>query len=69
MFEAPPGNGPGWHTHSYVEMFVPLTGTWKFVYGTDADDPDGEVTEVLLRAVGRDLVPARPVAALRERLG
>jgi quercetin dioxygenase-like cupin family protein len=48
MFEAPPGNGPGWHTHSYVEMFVPLTGRWKFVYGTDADDPDGDVTEVVL---------------------
>jgi quercetin dioxygenase-like cupin family protein len=48
MFEAPPGNGPGWHTHSYVEMFVPLTGRWKFVYGTDPDDPDEDVTEVLL---------------------
>ena len=48
MFEAPPGNGPGWHTHTYVEMFVPLTGRWKFVYGTDPDDPDGAVTEVVL---------------------
>jgi quercetin dioxygenase-like cupin family protein len=48
MFEAPPGNGPGWHTHTYVEMFVPLTGNWRFVYGEDPDDPDGEVTEVLL---------------------
>jgi quercetin dioxygenase-like cupin family protein len=48
MFEAPPGNGPGWHTHTYVEMFVPLTGTWKFVYGNDPDDPDQAVTEVLL---------------------
>lgn len=48
MFEAPPGNGPAWHTHSYVEMFVPLTGTWRFVYGTDPDDPEGDVTEVVL---------------------
>ena len=48
MFEAPPGNGPGWHTHTYVEMFVPLTGTWKFIYGDNPDDPDGDVTEVLL---------------------
>ena len=48
MFEAPPGNGPGWHSHSYVEMFVPLTGVWRFVYGENADDPDGDVTEVLL---------------------
>src|SRR3954467_1567187 len=46
MFEAPPGNGPGWHTHTYVEMFVPLTGNWRFVYGEDPGDPDGEVTEV-----------------------
>ena len=48
MFEAPPGNGPGWHTHTYVEMFVPLTGTWRFTYGDNPDDPDGDVTEVLL---------------------
>jgi quercetin dioxygenase-like cupin family protein len=48
MFEAPPGNGPGWHTHTYVEMFVPLTGTWKFTYGDNPGDPDGDVTEVLL---------------------
>src|SRR5215212_7490585 len=45
MFEAPPGNGPGWHTHTYVEMFVPLTGTWKFTYGDNPDDPDVNVTE------------------------
>jgi quercetin dioxygenase-like cupin family protein len=48
MFEAPPGNGPGWHTHTYVELFMPLTGTWRFVYGEDPDDPDGAVTEALL---------------------
>jgi quercetin dioxygenase-like cupin family protein len=48
MFEAPPGNGPGWHTHTYCELFVPLTGTWRFVYGTDPDDPTDAVTEVEL---------------------
>ena len=48
MFEAPPGNGPAWHTHTYVEMFMPLTGTWRFVYGNDPDDPEDDVTEVLL---------------------
>jgi quercetin dioxygenase-like cupin family protein len=48
MFEAPPGNGPGWHTHTYVELFMPLTGSWRFVYGEDPDDPDENVTEVLL---------------------
>jgi quercetin dioxygenase-like cupin family protein len=48
MFEAPPGNGPGWHTHTYVELFMPLSGTWRFVYGQDPDDPEDNVTEVLL---------------------
>lgn len=48
MFEAPPGNGPGWHTHTYVEMFVPLTGRWRFCYGTNADDPDDLLGEVVL---------------------
>jgi quercetin dioxygenase-like cupin family protein len=47
MFEAPPGNGPAWHTHDYVELFVPLTGRWRFSYGINADDPNdlaGEAT-------------------------
>ncbi len=48
MFEAPPGNGPGWHTHDYVEMFVPLTGTWRFCYGLNPDDPDDLLGEVVL---------------------
>jgi quercetin dioxygenase-like cupin family protein len=48
MFEAPPGNGPGWHTHTYCEMFVPLTGTWRFIYGSDPDDSVNDVTEVVL---------------------
>jgi quercetin dioxygenase-like cupin family protein len=48
MFEAPPGNGPGWHTHTYVELFMPLTGRWRFVYGEDPDDPEDNVTTVVL---------------------
>lgn len=48
MFEAPPGNGPGWHTHEYVEMFVPLTGRWRFCYGLNPDDPDDLLGEVVL---------------------
>lgn len=48
MFEAPPGNGPGWHTHDYVEMFVPLTGRWRFCYGLNAEDPDDLLGEYLL---------------------
>lgn len=41
MFEAPPGNGPGWHTHDYVELFIPLTGRWRFEYG-EADPDAGQ---------------------------
>ena len=48
MFEAPPGNGPAWHTHTYVELFVPLTGRWCFRYGFDGDKPDDLAGEVLL---------------------
>jgi quercetin dioxygenase-like cupin family protein len=41
---APPGNGPAWHTHDYVEMFFILEGQWRFVWGynPDPDQPDGE---------------------------
>ncbi len=39
MHYAEPGNGPAYHTHDYVEMFVPLKGRWTFYWG---NDPDGE---------------------------
>lgn len=41
---APPGCGPAWHTHDYVEMFLILEGQWRFVWGynEDPDQPDGE---------------------------
>jgi len=48
MFLAPPGNGPAWHTHDYVELFVPLTGSWRFCWGLDADDPDDLLGEAVL---------------------
>lgn len=48
MFEAPPGNGPAWHTHEYVELFMPLTGRWRFCYGKNADDPDALTGEATL---------------------
>jgi quercetin dioxygenase-like cupin family protein len=50
MFEAPPGNGPGWHTHEYVELFVPLTGRWTFSYGTNPDDPEDLTGQLVLDA-------------------
>jgi quercetin dioxygenase-like cupin family protein len=46
MFEAPPGNGPAWHSHTYVELFVPLTGRWRFRYGLDPDNPEDLAGEV-----------------------
>lgn len=41
---APPGNGPHWHTHDYVELFVPLKGPWRFYRSNDPNPatPDGE---------------------------
>lgn len=48
MFEAPPGNGPGWHSHTYVELFVPLTGRWRFCYGVNPDDPEDLSGEAIL---------------------
>lgn len=39
MHYAEPGNGPAYHTHDYVELFVPLKGKWTFYWG---NDPDGE---------------------------
>lgn len=40
---APPGNGPAWHTHDYIESFFILKGTWRFYWGhnPDPDQPDG----------------------------
>ena len=45
MVNAPPKSGPAYHTHEYVEMFMPLTGKWRFYWGNDPDgEPEGEVT-------------------------
>lgn len=45
MFKAMPnGNGPAYHTHDYVELFLPLEGKWRFYWGNDAEaEPEGEV--------------------------
>ena len=48
MFEAPPGNGPAWHTHDYVELFMPLTGRWRYLWSTDAEDPESSAREQIL---------------------
>lgn len=43
VVNAPPGNGPAYHTHDYVEMFIVLTGRWRFYWGNTAEQPpEGE---------------------------
>jgi quercetin dioxygenase-like cupin family protein len=39
MVMAPPGNGPAYHTHDYIEAFMPLTGRWRFFWGSDPEGP------------------------------
>jgi len=36
---APPGCGPAWHTHDYIESFFILKGCWRFYWG-NSNDPD-----------------------------
>ncbi len=45
IIEAEPGHGAHLHTHTTVEVFMPLSGTWAVPY---ASLPDGEVTELTL---------------------
>lgn len=42
MVKAKPGNGPAYHTHDYIEAFMPMTGQWRFYWGENADKVDGE---------------------------
>ncbi|MFD2924799.1 cupin domain-containing protein [Halobacillus naozhouensis] len=42
MVKAPPGNGPAYHTHDYIEAFLPLTGDWRFYWGNSPDEIEGE---------------------------
>jgi quercetin dioxygenase-like cupin family protein len=43
MVMAPPGNGPAYHTHDYIEAFMPLSGQWRFCWGNDPEGaPEGE---------------------------
>ena len=39
---AAPGNGPAFHTHDYVEMFLILKGKWRFYWGNTPDTIEGE---------------------------
>ena len=42
IVKAKPGNGPAYHTHDYVEAFMPLRGKWRFYWGEEPDKVDGE---------------------------
>lgn len=37
VFMCPPGAGPAWHTHDYIELFMPLGGQWRFHWGSGSD--------------------------------
>jgi quercetin dioxygenase-like cupin family protein len=42
---APPGCGPAYHTHDYIELFMPLTGRWRYYWGYEPEGaPTGEAT-------------------------
>lgn len=49
MVWAPPGCGPAWHTHDYVESFFMLTGPWTFYWGNE-DDREKVEGEFVLNA-------------------
>jgi hypothetical protein len=42
IVKARAGNGPAYHTHDYIEAFMPLKGKWRFYWGKDEDKIDGE---------------------------
>ncbi len=42
MVKAPKGSGPAYHTHDYIESFLPLTGKWRFYWGNSPDEIEGE---------------------------
>lgn len=42
IVKATVGNGPAYHTHDYIEAFMPLKGKWRFYWGKDEDKVDGE---------------------------
>ncbi|MEM6283305.1 MAG: cupin domain-containing protein [Chloroflexota bacterium] len=46
MVYALPGNGPAWHTHDYVEIFMPMSGKWEFFW-TNEKDGEAEGSAVL----------------------
>ncbi len=37
VIEAEPGNGSALHTHTTVEVFMPLSGSWRLFYGDQGE--------------------------------
>lgn len=57
MFKAmPDGNGPAYHTHDYVEIFLPLEGEWRFWFGNDPENENDEYVDL----GARDLISFPP---------
>ena len=69
MFMAPPGNGPAWHTHDYVEIFMPLSGKWRFYWGTDPDKPDEPEGEEIFGGARRHFLSPLDSGAASRMLG
>lgn len=42
MVKAAAGSGPAYHTHDYIESFLPLSGKWRFYWGNTEDEIEGE---------------------------
>ena len=47
VIRSAPGNGSALHTHTTVEVFMALTGSWRIFYGEDPARIDGEHEVVL----------------------
>ena len=41
FMQCAPGNHPHLHSHDTLEVFIPITGRWKFIF-----EEDGEVVEI-----------------------
>lgn len=59
IFQCAPGSGPAYHTHDYVEAFLPLSGTWRFYWGDNPETPDSPDHEAILDPWDFISIPAK----------
>ena len=46
MAMCPPGQGPAYHTHDYIECFFVLKGTFRFWYGMEPEEEPTEYVDI-----------------------